>query len=172
MPIGLCTLLRHTIRCVRSYLHKRGSSLLVSTELGKFEGLRKGKFKEKQCKTSLDYWLFNLANMDKMKTTMPFTDKNAGLFRLNELAKYHSLSYADQERYLKEYDDYVVYNDVMNLKISEGEARGEARGRTEGRAEGGRQMQTNIAYKLKMKGNSVDFIAEVTGLSPEEIEKL
>ena len=147
-------------RCVRSYLHKRGSSLLVSTELGKFEGLRKGKFKEKQCKTSLDYWLFNLANMDKMKTTMPFTDKSAGLFRLNELAQYHSLSYADQERYLKEYDDYVVYNDVMNLKENEGEVRGE------------QKAKCQIAYKLKMKGNSIDLIAEVTGLSPEEIEKL
>ena len=121
---------------------------------------RKGKFKEKNCKTSLDYWLFNLANMDKMKTTMPFTEKSAGLFRLNELAKYHSLSYADQERYLKEYDDYVVYNDVMNLKENEGEARGE------------QKAKCQIAYKLKMKGNSIDMIAEVTGLSPEEIEKL
>ena len=95
---------------------------------------------------------------------MPFTEKSAGLFRLNELAKYHSLSYADQERYLKEYDDYVVYNDVMNLKENEGEARGEARGE--------QKAKCQIAYKLKMKGNSIDMIAEVTGLSPEEIEKL
>ena len=91
---------------------------------------------------------------------MPFTEKSAGLFRLNELAQYHSLSYADQERYLKEYDDYVVYNDVMNLKENEGEARGE------------QKAKCQIAYKLKMKGNSIDMIAEVTGLSPEEIEKL
>lgn len=82
--------------------------------------------------------------------------------------KYHSLSYADQERYLKEYDDYVVYNDVMNLKESEGEARGEARGEVRGE----QKAKCQIAYKLKMKGNSVDLIAEVTGLSPEEIEKL
>jgi hypothetical protein len=50
------------------------------------------------------------------------------------------------------------------LNWAEGEAIGEARGRTAGRAE--------VALNLRKKGLPVSMIAEVTGLSPEEIAAL
>jgi predicted transposase/invertase (TIGR01784 family) len=45
---------------------------------------------------------------------------------------------------------------------------GIAEGRAEGRAEG----ILEIAKKMKAKGQPTDFIADITGLTIEEIEKL
>ena len=153
---------------------------------------RKGKKKPEDCKTKLDYWLYNIANMDKMRTTMPFIDRSEALARFNDLARFHALSASEQERYMKEYDDCVVWEDVINLRFkeavdkgtkagekrgyrkgrAEGRAVGLAEGRAEGRAEGEKQTMITIARRMKQRGNSLFEIAEITGLSAEEIEKL
>ena len=133
---------------------------------------RKRKIKPEDCKTKLDYWLYNIANMDKMKTTMPFTDRSEAIARFNDLARFHALPVKEQDRYIREYDDCVVIEDVINLRINE--AVNKAIAKTEKRIEKREKKKAaiEIAYKLKSKGNSVEFIAEITGLSPEEIEKL
>ncbi len=133
---------------------------------------RKRKIKPEDCKTKLDYWLYNIANMDKMKTTMPFTDRSEAIARFNDLARFHALPVKEQDRYMREYDDCVVIEDVINLRINE--AVNKAIAKTEKRIEKREKKKAaiEIAYKLKSKGNSVEYIAEITGLSPEEIEKL
>ena len=45
-------------------------------------------------------------------------------------------------------------------------------GREEGRAEGARQKQEEIAQKLLAGGMALEDVADVTGLGPQEIEKL
>ena len=62
---------------------------------------------------------------------------------------------------MKDYWDYY-----STMKTAEDKA--EARGRAEGRAE---EKQDN-ARKMKQLGASAEFIAQVTGLTPEEIENL
>ena len=49
---------------------------------------------------------------------------------------------------------------------------GKAEGKAEGLAEGMAKEKLNIARNMKAKGADVAFIAECTGLSVEEIEKL
>ena len=56
--------------------------------------------------------------------------------------------------------------------IIEGRAEGRAEERAEGRAEGITQARQEMAEKLLAKGMSVDDIADVTGISPEEIRKI
>ena len=55
---------------------------------------------------------------------------------------------------------------------AEGRAEGLAEGRAEGLAEGRAEEKLSIAKKLLIKGMTVDFIAETTGLSIEDIQKI
>jgi predicted transposase/invertase (TIGR01784 family) len=53
-----------------------------------------------------------------------------------------------------------------------GKAEGLAEGVAKGRAEGRVEERKENARKMKVKGFSAEDIAEITGLSVEEIEKL
>ena len=70
----------------------------------------------------------------------------------------------------------MIQNDVLNTAKLEGRAEGLAEGRAEGRAEGleqGRmEERLSTARNLKKLGIASDTIAQATGLSLEEIEKL
>lgn len=122
-------------------------------------------FKPEDCKKLLDCWLFNISNMDKMNTTMPFITKSAGLSRLNELGRFHAMSQKEQDRYIKEnFDDVVVIKDVIKVKMQES--------REEGRAEGERAKSLETAAKMKLRGYSIDVICDITGLTPDEVGNL
>ena len=56
--------------------------------------------------------------------------------------------------------------------IERGEKIGEVRGRSEGEASGRAAEKIEMAKALKDKGVAIDIIAETSGLSKEEIEKL
>ena len=56
--------------------------------------------------------------------------------------------------------------------LAEGRERGMAEGRAEGRAEGITQARYEMAEKLIDKGMGIADIADVTGISPEEIRNL
>ena len=58
------------------------------------------------------------------------------------------------------------------IGIEQGRAEGHAAGLSEGRSEGAAQEKRTIAKNLKHAGIPVDVIAENTGLSAAEIEKL
>ncbi|MBQ4408697.1 MAG: PD-(D/E)XK nuclease family transposase [Bacteroidales bacterium] len=122
-------------------------------------------FKPEDCKQLLDCWLFNISNMDTMNTTMPFVTKSAGLSRLNEVGRFFAMSQKEQDRYIKEnFDDVVVFKDVVNVKVQES--------RAEGRAEGRAEQASETAYQMKVDGMPIDVIVKYTGLTPDEIAKL
>ena len=81
-----------------------------------------------------------------------------------------------QEKYMKEYDDYVVLKDAMNTKYQEGADKGEKRGFQKGMAQGMAQGEKNAhiatARQMKTDGMPIELITQYTGLSAEEIEKL
>ena len=60
----------------------------------------------------------------------------------------------------------------MTQGMRQGEARGLERGKSLGLAEGSRQAKLETARILKQLGDSITKIAQVTGLSKEEVEKL
>ena len=61
---------------------------------------------------------------------------------------------------------------ARNEGLSEGEAIGLKKGRSEGLVEGAAQEKREIAKNLKHAGIPIAVIAENTGLTAEEIEKL
>lgn len=69
---------------------------------------------------------------------------------------------------LKTYEDSVnAYRDIVNA-IKTAEKKKYAEGKAEGRAEG----RAEIVQKMLAKGMNTEDVAELTGLSTEEIRKL
>ncbi len=70
----------------------------------------------------------------------------------------------------------VIYQEILLEGIAEGEARGiakgEAKGLTKGKAEGFTKAANQIALNMLRSNLPVDAIAEFTGLTLKQIEKL
>ena len=116
-----------------------------------------------ECETIFEKIIYTLKHMDILQR-MPWMAQNAVFKRLSEIAEVASLN--SEER--RKYDESLrAYRDT--IAVMEGQfAQGELKGRAEGRAEG----ILSIARKMKQKGKLVSEIAEMTDLSPDEIEKL
>jgi len=108
------------------------------------------------------------------------------LFEQAEIAKYNPAERRMYEESRKEYWDYTSTLQTAENKgrakglaegiekgLAEGRAEGLAEGIEKGLAEGQRKANEDMARKLKSMGVlSAEQIAETTGLSVEEIEKL
>ena len=91
---------------------------------------------------------------------MPWLAQDAVFKKLSEIAEVASLSKEDRRKYdesLRHFRDTLV---VMEGQYLEGEKKGRA------------EEKLATARKMKAKGYSFDDIAELTGLSMEEIEAL
>ena len=66
----------------------------------------------------------------------------------------------------------LQYNTDMSLARQEGLELGLEQGRTEGEAVGRKEMRLELARAMKDKGLETEAIAEITGLTAEEIEIL
>ena len=114
----------------------------------------------KVAKSPLEEWVNYLKN-----GVIESDTKAPGLQEARERLKYYEMS--DSERHA--YDEYLnaimIQNDVLGNAKMEGIADGMAKGIEKGRAEG----KTEIAKTMLAKGMSVEMIAEITGLTAEEI---
>ena len=126
---------------------------------------------ESECKTPLDYWLYNLKHMEQLEH-LSFKGQKALFARLEELARIANMNKKERAEYeaaLKIYrDNENVVTTARREGIQIGEKRGLEKGRKEGRAEG----ILIAARQMKQNGASVEFIKQCTGLSDEEIQNL
>jgi predicted transposase/invertase (TIGR01784 family) len=135
------------------------------------------KFKktEEELETHFDKWLYVLRNLEDLtKRPEKLQEKIfKKLFEQAEIANYSEQEYTEYEHSLKVYRDL---NNVIETAESKGEkrgeAKGEARGIVKGKLQGKQEEKLEIARTMLAKGLEIDFIAEITQLSKEEIEKL
>ena len=110
---------------------------------------------DKVAVTPLDEWMRYLKDgVIASDTTAP------GLGEAREQLRYYSLSDTERRAYDEHINDIMIQNDVLNTAKLEGRAEGLAEGRL------------STARNLKKLGIAPDTIAQATGLSLEEIEKL
>lgn len=130
---------------------------------------------EGECESSYDQWIYILKNLETMDV-IPFTERNAIFARLGETASRLNMNEEERVAYndeLKKYRDYFNQMDFAKESgVKEGYEQGVERGRKEGHIEG--VEQANRANAKSMKDLGVDFsiIAQVTGLTPEQIKAL
>ena len=138
---------------------------------------------DKLAVTPLDEWLQYLKDeYIKPDTTVP------GLREARERLEYLKMSLEERHAYDYYLDTLVRDTDVMKTKLLEAEIQGHkkgmaegleegrAKGREEGRAKGREEGEQNkaiaVAQKMKEKGYATEDIAEMTGLSFDEVMKL
>ena len=113
--------------------------------------------------TPLHEWIQFLKN-----ETIPEHPKAKGLLEAKKVMDYTHMTPAEQNAYNNHLDNISILRDQYIT------ARGEGRieGRAEGRAEGARDATLQTAIKMKRKGIAPEDIADITGLSVEEITAL
>ena len=130
---------------------------------------------ESECDSFFECWIYNLANMKQMKE-ISFKDRDAIFGRLETLASKANMSKDERAQYKHEWKIYNDYFNSVDTAKKEGHAEGLAEGLKEGlekgMAEGEQRKNLENAKKMKEKGSPLDFIADITGLTIEEIEKL
>lgn len=116
--------------------------------------------------------------------SLQFKGQKALFQRLEELARIVNMNKKERDEYeacLKVYrDNYNTWNYMKEQALKEGLEEGIAKGIEQGIEQGieigvnkgKKENSYDIARKMKQKGLSVDMIAECTGLSKSEIEKL
>ena len=118
-------------------------------------------------KVPLDQWIYFLNTGE-----IPEDASAPGLPEAREKLKLAQMSKAELEAYYKHLDNVVILRDNIITARGEGHLEGLAEGRAEGRAEGESAERVRNARKMKEKDFPVTDIAEITGLSTEEIEAL
>ena len=110
---------------------------------------------ENELVTMLDKWLFVLRNLSHLMER-PAALQERIFTRLFEQAEIAKFSPEDQRQYE---DSIKAYRDINNaINTAKKEAKEEEK--------------IDMANKMKLKGFSIDDIADITGLSPDEIAKL
>lgn len=99
-----------------------------------------------------------------------------GLKEAKRKLEYMAMNQAEKRAYDEHINAVMIQNDVISTAIKEGRAEGRAEGIAEGRAEGIKEGEQQKAYaiarNLLSAGMSSQQIAQVTGLSIEDIENL
>lgn len=130
-------------------------------------------------KVPLEQWIYFLNTGE-----IPDEANAPGLQEAREKLKLSRMSKAELTAYYKHLDNVVILRDnIITARgeghleghaegLAEGRAEGLVEGRAEGLAEGRAEAKWEDARKMKSKGYPVADIAEITGLSIEEVEKL
>jgi predicted transposase/invertase (TIGR01784 family) len=122
-------------------------------------------------RNAIDEWIYFFKNED-IKDTF----KARGLQEAKKELDIMKMS--DEERW--EYEEYMeslryqasMYESTYKVGEMEGIKKGNEEGIKKGRDEGAKIKAVEIAKKMLEKGNPMEFISDITGLSKEEIEKI
>ena len=121
--------------------------------------------------TPIEEWLDYLKNNRISDTTT-----TPGLREARERLLYLQMTDKERHAYDAHMDDIMVQNDVLDTAKMEGRAEGLVEGHEKGLAEGMEKGRHNAllatAKRMKEKGLSSTDIAEMTGLSVEEVEQV
>jgi len=147
---------RYAIRNARNGELMTEALQFVYLELGR---LKMTKDEPQQCRTLLEKFAFSLKYMHELPER-PVGFEEDILKMLYNAAEFANMPVERQTEY------EIVMRNELDIIAEKNYAREE--GRSEGRAE----VHKEVAAKLLAKGLNVSEIAEITGLSKEEIEEL
>ena len=122
---------------------------------------------EAECKTPLDYWLYNLKHMEQLEH-LSFKGQKALFARLEELARIANMNKKERAEYEAALKIYRDNENVVTTARREGREEGIAIGEEKGLKKG----ILTTARLMKQNGISFEQIKLCTGLSDEEIQHL
>ena len=104
-----------------------------------------------------------------------YENADPALLELIERAQFCNLTDDELARYeagLKAIEDEIDFEEMLEEAKVKIAAEAHAKGHTEGHVEGKKENQIETAKKMLNMGMSIDLIAEISGLTKEEIKGL
>ena len=142
---------------------------------------------KEECKSSFERWIYTLKNMNLFEQS-PFKEEQETFLRLLDVANVNSLSEKERAIYeenLKNYRDWYATIDYtqtegiekgmqegMQKGMQKGIEKGIKKGIEKGIEKGRQEEKLQIARKMKEQGLDSELIAQCSGLSVEDIERL
>jgi len=122
---------------------------------------------EEDLQSNFDKWMYVLQQLPYLQNRPQALQDRVfrKLFEAAEIARFTPEEKTKYEESLKYYRDL---KNVVDTSFDEGKAEGIVEGIAQGKAEG----KAEIALRMKRKGMDIHLIAEISGLSVEEIQKL
>ena len=128
--------------------------------------------KPEECTTNIERWIYNLYNMRTTTTKLPFDDLLPIFKEVASVAELSNMSPDDYNQYMDVIDYYRTTRAAYDMDRQKSYAKGLNKGKAEGKAEGLKEATLKTAKAMKSKGFGVNDIAEITGLSLQEIALL
>jgi len=107
-------------------------------------------------KSQIEYWLYNLANMESMTEALPFQTQQPIFSKMGGISELSHMSSEERRKYFNSLNKYRTNLSVVENAIDEGR----------------NERTIEIAANLKSLDVSIDKIVQATGLSISEIESL
>ena len=128
--------------------------------------------KPEECKTNIERWIYNLYNMRTTTTKLPFDDLQPIFKEVASVAELANMSPDDYNQYMDVIDYYRTTRAAYEMDRQKSYAKGLTKGVAKGKAEGAKEEKFKNAKAMKDLGSDSSFIAQVTGLSLQEIAEL
>ena len=132
-------------------------------ELSKFAAQNIGQLKDINFLDDRQKWAFILKNMHQMKE-QDLSGEDEIFRRLFEDCRYSKLTKMEKENYKKSLMDYFDVRDAANVAREDGRKLGYVQGREE--------RTRQLALNMLAKGFASNLVAEITGLTEEEVLSL
>ena len=155
---------QRTVRTVQLKVEETGELFSDKLKVFTLELPNYRKMKEEDCKTRIDYWLYNITNLETMTTNIPFQQQQPVFEKVGNIAELVRMTPDELKQYNISIDSYRTNLSVMKNERAEGIAEGMAKGMAEGMAKAAKGM---LAI-----GIPVEQISVVTGLSINEVMAL
>ncbi|MDO4960011.1 MAG: Rpn family recombination-promoting nuclease/putative transposase [Prevotellaceae bacterium] len=119
-------------------------------------------------KSPIEYWLYNLVNMETMTTALPFQAQQPIFGKVGGISELVHMSEEERMKYNVSLDTYRTNLSVMKNERAEGHAEGKAEGIVEGRAD----RDKEIVMRLLSKGMESAEIADMIGLDINKVNQI
>ncbi|MBQ0081241.1 MAG: PD-(D/E)XK nuclease family transposase, partial [Alistipes sp.] len=123
-------------------------------------------------KSQIEYWLYNLVNMESMTKALPFQKEQPVFSKMGGISELSHMNSEERRKYFYSLNKYRTNLSVMEYAIKEGLEEGLEKGLKEGLEKGTQKKAIEIARNAKNMGMEASGISKLTGLSISEIEKL
>ena len=128
-----------------------------------------------ECENQVERWIYLLKNMETLNR-LPWAAQSAVFKKLESIADVGAMTRAERLQYdeaLKKYRDTIsVFQGVRLEGIMEGRKEGMELGVLKGREEGLKEGMIANARKMKSYGLALEMIADITGLTIDEVRDL
>ena len=117
---------------------------------------------EEDCKTQIDYWLYNMANLETMTTNIPFQQQQPVFGKVGNIAELVHMTPDELKLYNISIDTYRTNLSIMRNERAEGRAEGLAEGMAKGMAKG--MEKGRAEERAKAESEKLDSARQLLGM--------